>query len=274
MNRPERGPEGAVDDLVALRPRNPGGDREFMTADPRALIDMPTSVDTYASFFDALQIVARTGEDTKELLDLETACARMHEVAAECGEEVVAMMPGGGRPVAELFECGPPVLGQGIRTRLLLQHTARFDSAAREQAEALIGAGAEIRTVAPLFEQLIIFDARTAFIPAADADRDAVAVIRDPTVVTFLHACFGRAWAGAMSYAPRLGELSAISDDLKDEILRMLINGAKDDTIARRLGLSVRTCRKYVAQLMRKYRVATRFQLGYAVCRGMGPAGD
>lgn len=264
-----------IDDLVELQLVKLGGDGRFMTSDPcAATADVLAPVDAYVSIFSASRIVGGTGAGTKELLDLDTACVRMHEVAADSTDEVVAMLPGGGRPILELLECEPPMLAQGIQTRLLFQHTARFDSAAREQAEVLIGTGAQIRTVAPLFEQLIIFDAATAFIPVVEDDSSAVAMIQDPTVVAFLYTCFGRAWVGARDFAPRLGELDTISDDLKGEILQMLINGAKDDTIARRLGLSVRTCRKYIAQLMRKFGVATRFQLGYAVYQGRVLAED
>ncbi|WP_289972065.1 helix-turn-helix transcriptional regulator [Streptomyces sp. CSDS2] len=270
----EREIQKIIDDLVELRLVKPDGDGLFMTADPSAAIDAPAQATAYASFFSAGRIAGGAGAGSKELLDLESACVRMHEVAAESTDEVVAMLPGGGRPILELLECEPPMLTQGIRTRLLLQHTARFDSAAREQAEALIDKGAEIRTVAPLFEQLIVFDATTAFLPVVEADWNAVAMVRDPTVVAFLCACFERAWAGARHFVPRLGQHEVISDDLKGEILRMLINGAKDDTIARRLGLSVRTCRKYIAQLMRQFGVATRFQLGYAVRRGKVLAED
>jgi DNA-binding CsgD family transcriptional regulator len=274
MSCSEREIQEAVDNLVEMRLVKAADDGRFMRADPGAAVDMPGPAAVYASYFNPGRIVARSGTGTKELLDLDTACARMHEVAADSTDEVVAMLPGGGRPILELLECEPPLLTQGIRTRLIFQHTARFDCAAREQAEVLIGAGAEIRTVAPLFEQLIVFDSATAFIPVVDADRSAVALIEDPTVVAFLYACFERAWAGARNFAPRLGELDAISDDLKGEIVGMLINGAKDDTIARRLGLSVRTCRKYIAQLMRQFGVATRFQLGYAVRRGNTLAED
>ncbi|UQA36858.1 LuxR C-terminal-related transcriptional regulator [Streptomyces sp. HNA39] len=240
-----------------------------MTSEP-----CTATVDSYPSFFAAGPLDHGIAVGAKELLGLDAACVRMHEVAADSTVEVVAMLPGGGRPILELLESRPPVFTQGIRARLLFQHTARFDSAAREQAEVLVRSGAQVRTVAPLFEQLIIFDALTAFIPVVDNESSAVAVLQDPTVVAFLHASFGRAWTGARDFVPRLGELGAISDDLKNEILQMLINGAKDETIARRLGLSVRTCRKYIAQLMRKFGVATRFQLGYAVRHGSDFAED
>ncbi|MEU3751019.1 MULTISPECIES: helix-turn-helix domain-containing protein [Streptomyces] len=256
---------GVPPNPLAHEPIRPEGGRQAVRGERVA------SLPVLSPSFGAGRILGHSHDGVKELLSLDSACDRMHEVAAESKDEVVAMLPGGGRPILELLECEPPLLAPGLPTRLLFQHTARFDSAAREQAEVLIGTGALIRTVAPPFGQLIVFDAATAFIPVTEDEGSAVAVIQDATVVSFLYSCFGRSWAGARDFAPGLGELDLISDDLKGEILQMLINGAKDETIARRLGLSVRTCRKYIAQLMQKFGAVTRFQLGYAVSQGTVP---
>lgn len=42
----------------------------------------------------------------------------------------------------------------------------------------------------------------------------------------------------------------------------MLAAGAKDETIARELGVSLRTCRRHIAEMMRMTGAGSRFQAG------------
>ncbi|MFE7408952.1 response regulator transcription factor [Streptomyces laurentii] len=46
------------------------------------------------------------------------------------------------------------------------------------------------------------------------------------------------------------------------EVLRMLANGDKDETVARALGISVRTERRMVADLLARTGASSRFELG------------
>jgi len=49
---------------------------------------------------------------------------------------------------------------------------------------------------------------------------------------------------------------------VQHQILRLLVDGAKDETIARHLGMSVRTCRRHIADIMAKLGSVSRFQAG------------
>ncbi|MGM1062027.1 LuxR C-terminal-related transcriptional regulator [Saccharothrix sp. Mg75] len=200
--------------------------------------------------------------------DVVSVLALLREAAANCTIEVVSVQPGGPRSAQELHEAEERdrrMLARGVRMRVLYQHTARFDPNTREHAEKLITEGAEFRTAEALFGRLIIFDQATAFVPAPAAGPGAAAVVRDPALVGFLHSCFEQAWGGAKEFDTRRAAPDVIGDDLKVEIVKMLEAGAKDDAIARRLGLSVRTCRKHIGQLMQRFGATSRFQLGYAV---------
>lgn len=85
-------------------------------------------------------------------------------------------------------------------------------------------------------------------------------VIRHPALVRCFAAWFDAVW----SVSPAV-ELSAGEGD--DALVRLLALGAKDEMIARTLGLSLRTVRRRVAGLVERYGVATRFQLGAALER-------
>ena len=90
--------------------------------------------------------------------------------------------------------------------------------------------------------------------PAAD-----YVLIRDPMVIAAFTTLFDRCFARALPIAQ---EPVGVDDDA--ELVRLLELGLKDESIARYLGCSLRTVRRRVAQLMDRYGVQTRFQLGVA----------
>ncbi|MEO5983804.1 MAG: hypothetical protein ABIQ13_15985 [Pedococcus sp.] len=90
--------------------------------------------------------------------------------------------------------------------------------------------------------------------PAAD-----YVLIRDPMVIAAFTALFDRSFARALPIAQ---EAPGTHEDA--ELVRLLELGLKDESIARYLGCSLRTVRRRVAQLMDRYGVQTRFQLGVA----------
>jgi hypothetical protein len=76
-------------------------------------------------------------------------------------------------------------------------------------------------------------------------------------------AYFDLAWKSAVPAAALDGV--AGSDD--PPLVELLELGLKDEAIARHLGVSLRTVRRRVAQLMAVNGVDTRFQLGSALAR-------
>ncbi len=191
----------------------------------------------------------------------------LSEATANASREVVFMRPETERPAAEREEEQAKdfqLLERGVQLRILYQHTARFDLPTREHAENLLAAGAEIRTAGALFSRLTIFDRATAFIPSSD-DEDGALVVQEHSLIKFLQSCFEHAWATAKKFDTGRAQIDAISQETKKEIVKMLISGAKDEAIARRLGVSVRTCRKHIGQLMLMFGATSRFQFGYLV---------
>ena len=88
-------------------------------------------------------------------------------------------------------------------------------------------------------------------------------MIRDPLVVRLYTAYFDLAWKHAVPGAGRRGREG--TGDAK--LVELLELGLKDEAIARYLGVSLRTVRRRVAQLMAVNGVDTRFQLGWALAR-------
>ncbi|WP_343308499.1 hypothetical protein [Streptomyces sp. SID5770] len=59
-----------------------------------------------------------------------------------------------------------------------------------------------------------------------------------------------------------------VREDIGPAVLTVLSQGLRDETIARRLGVSLRTCRKYIADLFDLLGAESRFQAGYLTRAG------
>ncbi|NKY13096.1 LuxR family transcriptional regulator [Streptomyces somaliensis] len=185
------------------------------------------------------------------------------DAAARCTEEVLTVQPGGGRPPAHLERALPrdlEMLRRGVRLLTLYQHTARHSAGTQAYVHAVTAAGAEVRTLGELFGKMVVFDRATAFLPVWD-DPDAAVVLREPSAVAFLRSIFHHAWNLAEPFATSYS--AATSAQLQDAIAARLASGAKDELIARRLGMSLRTCRRHIAELMEGLGAQSRFQAGY-----------
>jgi DNA-binding CsgD family transcriptional regulator len=107
-------------------------------------------------------------------------------------------------------------------------------------------------------------DAVMAVATWGDAATDYV-LIREPMIVAAFTALFERSFERALPVAGEQAEGDAATGDL--QLLRLLGRGLKDESIARYLGVSLRTVRRRVAPLMDVHAAETRFQLGVAAAR-------
>lgn len=124
-------------------------------------------------------------------------------------------------------------------------------------------AGEEQRVSLVPPSEFAIFDDRAVVAVAEWANPAAdYVLIRDPMVIAAFTSLFDRSFARALLVTP---EGHGTDDDA--ELVRLLELGLKDESIARYLGCSLRTVRRRVAQLMDRYGVQTRFQLGVAAAR-------
>ena len=64
---------------------------------------------------------------------------------------------------------------------------------------------------------------------------------------------------------PRYDKTALPAEDA--QLLALMAAGLKDEVVARRLGLSLRTVRRRIAQLMRELDADTRFQAGIEAAR-------
>ncbi|MFI8389854.1 response regulator transcription factor [Streptomyces sp. NPDC085540] len=108
---------------------------------------------------------------------------------------------------------------------------------------------------------IVVVDGVAALVRAEGTAGPAL-VVRDVATVRALELFFASAWsrghglAGHRQLSPRL------RTELAREILERLLAGLTDETAARELNVSLRTYRRYVAEIIRELDANSRFQAG------------
>ncbi|GAA2234193.1 MULTISPECIES: helix-turn-helix transcriptional regulator [Kitasatospora] len=212
------------------------------------------------------------GSGASEVIEGPDAINReIARVAAACTEEICTAQPGGGRSLASMeaaWRDTRELLERGVRMRTVYQSSAVFSGPTREYVLRVGHYGSEVRTMAEFSERLMIFDRKVAFIPG-NSQRSSAVVIRQPAIVQFLADVFERTWLAAIPFATELptSTVSEAVDGVRLTIARLLAEGATDEVVARRVGLSVRTCRAHVAKLYEQFGAQSRCHLGVLLAR-------
>ena len=152
----------------------------------------------------------------------------------------------------------------GVRLYKLFNPSALAGPAEVEHLRLLAEAGAMVRiSAAPLPHETIVVDGRVAILAGSGtgATRD-FSVVTVPDVVDNVRSLVLSAWAAATELADHLATQVPDLGEQGLAILRTLSAGQKDETAARQLGLSVRTYRRRVAELMDALGASSRFQAG------------
>src|SRR6185503_2899235 len=95
-----------------------------------------------------------------------------------------------------------------------------------------------------------------------DDDMPTARRVRDRNVVRFLLDMFGQLWDNATPFASEDTGYADAIDDLQQSVARLMAQGLTDEVVARRLGMSVRTCRRHIAALLQNLGSVSRFQAG------------
>ncbi|WP_405851997.1 DNA-binding response regulator [Streptomyces sp. NBC_00090] len=193
-----------------------------------------------------------------------------HTGRSELADAVAQVLDKGGRDIAialtEAGEFTDAVLGHlnrvpaGLPVRVLCTATAadvHADRLSRFQERPRT----EIRVTDRELRAALVVDGTAAVVSGTAAEGAAV-VIGDVGTVQALELLFACVWAGR----PRLNDQLHFGPRLRSElgrnVLRQLCSGSTDEAAARDLAVSLRTYRRYVADIMRELDAGSRFQVG------------
>jgi hypothetical protein len=150
-----------------------------------------------------------------------------------------------------------------LTVRKLMSPLALADEAQRAHLLRL-DSSAQVRiSSAPLAHETIILDRRVAILAGQPSPLGReYTVTTSPALVGGVYSLFTAAWEAATDFSAYLrGDVPELAPEAR-EILRVLGAGLTDEAAARRLGTSLRTYRRRVAELMAALEAGSRFQAG------------
>ncbi|MEV4603168.1 hypothetical protein AB0K15_37945 [Amycolatopsis sp. NPDC049253] len=218
------------------------------------------------TYFEARQ-VRRQAEAIDVVEDVAMVRHLLADLARRCSREVHIAHPGSGMAEDQLSRSlgrDLMVLERGVVMRSMLQHSARQHVPTQRYVAAVTKRGAHVRTTPIVPRRLIVFDREVALLPPVDGDpKGGAVIVREPAVVSHMLDAFELLWHAARPFPVlEADDAGETLDEVTQSILVQMAAGAKDEVIARRLGISVRTCRRYIADLTNSLGAQSRFQAG------------
>lgn len=191
---------------------------------------------------------------------------RIDDLAFFSYQETLCLQPAG--PLAKgAIEAARPLDIRSLRRGIILRSVYQADTLKDEPMSTYLrdigSLGADIRiTDDGGLDRLLIYDRKVAVVPLdpQESARGAL-LVREPGLVSQMVAHFYKVWESAAEMAYYTDMLTARPwpCELEQEVLRALISTDKDEAAARQMGVSVRTFRRYVADLMTRLGASNRF---------------
>jgi DNA-binding CsgD family transcriptional regulator len=160
------------------------------------------------------------------------------------------------------------MLERGVAIRCVYPESYQNDHALVRYARWLTDLGGQVRTASTIPMLAIVYDREVGMLPL-DPTNTALGglEVRSPGMVAAIYALFEQIWATAapVGTAPTVDDHGVSSQER--ELLLLLAAGQTDATAARRLGVSLRTVRRMVAELTDRLGARSRFQAGLEASR-------
>nr|WP_260696835.1 helix-turn-helix transcriptional regulator [Streptomyces sp. 130] len=193
---------------------------------------------------------------TERLTDIADIRTRLDELSFFARSEVQSAEPYDALTPENIAHARPldmRCLRRGVAIRNLVRAAALTDPATLSYLRELSAAGARIRVLDTLDELILIYDRHTALVPIDPADTAKGALCsRERGIVTTIINNFERLWSAAEDFETAVGQdrtgEEAVSE-LQLRVLEAMCTVAKDETGARKLGISLRTYRRHVSEL-------------------------
>jgi len=270
---------------AGLLARRMGGD-EYAPVDPRYALRtamnrlsediqrLHNEVPALAAQFDRGQVTATETVGTRVLSDPDAIASWYSRLQHEVRHDFLAF----DRPpyvTASMDPLEPVSIDRGVRWRAVYAAESFEIDGTWEEVQELLRRGEQSRVVAHLPLKLAIADGEVALISLThDSDRVDALVTHSRPLIEALTELFEYHWARALPVGDserrptQLGTTPPRSPSTEERALLSLIGaGLKDETIARQLGISVRTLRRRTQDLFADLGADNRFQAGVEAAR-------
>ncbi|MGP3973962.1 LuxR C-terminal-related transcriptional regulator [Streptomyces sp. 8N114] len=210
-------------------------------------------------------------EVVHRLVGPEVVHKRLEELMDQAREERLSLSPSGAQE-PDILEAGKALeqkaLERGVSIRTIYQESFRNDPTVLRYVRWLASYGGLTRTVPTLPMLVVIVDNEVALVPLDPDDCRAGALeLRSQGAVAAMRSLFEQFWKAATPWqeASHVDTRGLCRRDR--ELLHFLAMGNTDEVISRRLGVSLRTVRRRVADLMRRLNARSRFEAGVQAAR-------
>lgn len=202
---------------------------------------------------------------TAELVPtVEAVRERLQDLSFFARSEIMSLEPYE-RLTPENIEHSRPLdlrcLRRSLTVRSVIRSEALHDPTTEAHIRSLVSAGAQIRHLPKLDDRVIIFDRRAAVVPEnAHGSESGAVVLHQSTMVNNCITLFEQRWDQAQDVPPADSVRSECAREIDLDVLHAMCFAAKDESAAAELGLSVRTYRRRVADLLSQLGAGNRVE--------------
>jgi len=176
-----------------------------------------------------------------------------------------------GRPMPpEVLEAARPfdedLAQRSVTGRSLYQNSVLADRRNLDYARWLSSLGIEIRSTPVVAIRMIIVDSSVVAVLHSQPQLPLeMFVVREPALVIPLVDLYEMSWAAAKPIDGPVPDNTGEKEPTQQEValLRLLASGSTDEAAAKKLGVSVRTVRRIMAELMDQLEASSRFEAGH-----------
>jgi DNA-binding CsgD family transcriptional regulator/sugar-specific transcriptional regulator TrmB len=217
-------------------------------------------------------LTSRSSGDVEVVKGRANASRRIEELGLKAQRSFWGMIPAHlDDAMSSTPETSPdmPLLERGLKLRTIYLQSMTVSKAGIDYAATLHRLGGEVRSTPTLPMRLLIIDQEIAIMAMDPENPTAGAVIhRSAAVLSVAIALFDAYWSRATElFSPEDRDNESPLTPHEAEVLRLLAGGAKDEQVARLLGISLRTARRITANLSDRLDATSRFELGVAAAK-------
>lgn len=154
---------------------------------------------------------------------------------------------------------------QRVQVHSLYQNSIKNDRRSLEYVRWFAGLGAEIRFLPVVPVRIVIIDQATGVLFRKDNQLPIeMFVVREPAVLQPIIELFELQWGSAerLDVNPKQ-PTEDVPSAQELALLRLLASGGTDEAAGKKLGISVRTVRRIMADLMERLEASSRFEAGH-----------